>query len=199
MANMDRAPTIDELCKVFLKDGVALAVTASRKALHEAQLSPSDVTHVVSTTCTNSANPGFDHYVCKGLGITQPVEKVLLHGIGCSGGLASLRTAAGLALGGRFLGRKARVLIVALEISSLLVRSELNSVQELQETRIGITLFSDCASAAILSNGIGEGDPEPIYSLLGWGYRIIPDTEKDLGFDVDPLGISNPYPLCKRD
>ncbi|KAG9231381.1 thiolase-like protein [Amylocarpus encephaloides] len=188
MANMDRAPTIDELCKVFLKDGVALAVAAARKALHEAQLSPSDITHVVSTTCTNSANPGFDHYVCKGLGITQPVEKVLLHGIGCSGGLASLRTAANLALGSTFLGRKARVLVVCLEISSLLVRSELDSVQESQDTRIGITLFSDCASAVVLSNGIGGEDPESVYQLLGWDHRMIPDTEQDLGFDVHPLG-----------
>jgi type III polyketide synthase len=189
MANMDRAPTIDELCGVFLKDGVALAVTASRKALHEAQLSPADITHVVSTTCTNSANPGFDHYVCKELGITQSVQKVLLHGIGCSGGLASLRTAANLALGSSFMGRKARVLIICLEISSLLVRSELDSINELQETRIGVTLFSDCASTAILSNGVGNETAEPIYQLLGWDHRILPDTEQDLGFDVHPLGI----------
>ena len=189
MANMDRAPTIAELCSVFLKDGVALAVTACRKALHEAQISPADITHVVSTTCTNSANPGFDHYVCKGLGITQAVEKVLLHGIGCSGGLASLRTAANLALGSSFRGKKARVLVVALEISSLLVRSELDSVAELQQTRIGIMLFSDCASALVLSNGIGE-EAEPVYELLGWDHRVIPDTEADLGFDVDPLGRS---------
>ncbi|CAG8958984.1 hypothetical protein HYFRA_00012142 [Hymenoscyphus fraxineus] len=188
MANMDRAPTIDELCTVFLKDGVALAVTAARKALHEAQLSPAEITHVVSTTCTNSANPGFDHYVCKALGITQPVQKVLLHGIGCSGGLASLRTAANLALGSSYMGRKARVLVVALEISSLLVRSELDDVHKSQETRIGITLFGDCASAAVLSNGIGGEQEEAVYQLLGWDHRIIPDTEKDLGFDVDPLG-----------
>ena len=192
MANMDRAPTITELCEIFLKDGVALAVTAARKALHEAQISPADITHVVSTTCTNSANPGFDHYVCKGLGITQPVEKVLLHGIGCSGGLASLRTAANLALGSSFRGRKARVLVIALEISSLLVRSELDSVNELQETRIGVTLFSDCASSLVLSNGIGGGVAEPVYELLGWDHRMIPDTEQDLGFDVDPLGIYLP-------
>ncbi|KAF8862253.1 thiolase-like protein [Acephala macrosclerotiorum] len=187
MANMDHAPTISELCSIFLKDGVALAVTAARKALHEARLLPTDITHVVSTTCTNSANPGFDHYVCKGLGVTQPVEKVLLHGIGCSGGLASLRTAANLALGASFRGKKARVLVVALEISSLLVRSELDSINELQETRIGVMLFSDCASACILSNGIGE-EAEPVYELLGWDHRVIPDTEEDLGFDVDPLG-----------
>lgn len=190
MANMDRAPTIAELCSIFLKDGVALAITACRKALHEAHLLPSDITHVVSTTCTNSANPGYDHFVCKALGITQPVEKVLLHGIGCSGGLASLRTAANLALGHSFRGKKARVLVMALEISSLLVRSELDSVHELQETRIGVTLFSDCASACVLSNGIGgTGEEESVYDLLGWEHKMIPDTEHDLGFDVDPLGM----------
>ena len=191
IANMDRAPTIGELCEVFLKDGIPLAVRAAQKALHEARIDPSDITHVVSTTCTNSANPGFDHYVCKQLGITQPVEKVLLHGIGCSGGLASLRTAANLALGSSFRGRKARVLVVALEISSVLVRSELDSIHELQQTRIGVTLFSDCASALILSNGIGGVASEPVYDLLGWDHSIIPDTEDDLGFDVDPLGESS--------
>jgi type III polyketide synthase len=190
LANMDRAPTIAELSSLFLKDGVALAVTAARKALHEAQLSPLDITHVVSTTCTNSANPGFDHYVCKQLGMTQPVEKVLLHGIGCSGGLACLRTAANLALGSSFRGKKARVLVIALEISSLLVRSELDSASELQETRIGITLFSDCASSLVLSNNVGGEEAQPVYDLLGWDHRVIPDTETDLGFDVDPLGAS---------
>lgn len=188
MANMDRAPTITELCDYFLKDGVALAVTAARKAIFEAGIDISQITHVVSTTCTNSANPGFDHYVCKGLGITHMVEKVLLHGVGCSGGLASLRTAANLALGSTFRGRPARVLVVALEISSLLVRSELDSINEKQETRIGVTLFSDCASALVLSNGIGAEDEEVVYELLGWDHRVIPDTEADLGFDADPLG-----------
>lgn len=188
IANMDRAPTIAELCEVFMKDGVPLAITAARKALHEAQISPADITHVVSTTCTNSANPGFDHYVCKGLGMTHPVEKVLLHGIGCSGGLASLRTAANLALGSTFRRRKARVLVIALEISSIMVRSELDSVNDLQETRIGVTLFSDCAGALVLSNGIDES-AEPVYELLGWDHRMIQDTEADLGFDVDPLGL----------
>ncbi|KAH8591705.1 thiolase-like protein [Bisporella sp. PMI_857] len=188
LVNLDRAPTIDDLSKLFLTDGVELAVTAAQKALNEAQLSPSDITHIVSTTCTNSANPGFDHYVCKQLGIVQPVEKVLLHGIGCSGGLASLRTAANLALGSSFRNRKATVLIVALEICSLLVRSELDSIHERQETRIGVTLFSDCASSLILSNGLGLEGREHIYDLIGWDHGLIPDTDEDLGFTVDPLG-----------
>ncbi|KAH6982050.1 thiolase-like protein [Ilyonectria sp. MPI-CAGE-AT-0026] len=187
LVNQKNAPSITEIHRMFLNDGVPLAVQAARKAIAEAKVDLRHITHIVSTTCTDSANPGFDHYVAKGLGITHQVEKVLLHGVGCSGGLAALRTGANLALGHRARGRPARVLCVALEVSTIMVRSELDSINELQETRIGACLFSDCASAIVLSNGIGE-PAEPIYELLGWDHRIIPDTEDDLGFDVDPLG-----------
>lgn len=187
VVNQDKAPSIADLHRVFISDGVPLAVTAARRAIDEAGVDLRNITHIVSTTCTDSANPGFDHYVAKGLGITHSVEKVLLHGVGCSGGLAALRTGANLALGHAARGRPARVLCVALEVSTTLARSELDSVNELQQTRIGACLFSDCASAVVLSNGIGE-PAESIYDLLGWEQRTIPDTEEDLGFDVDPLG-----------
>jgi fungal type III polyketide synthase len=187
VVNQEKAPSIAELHKVFQSDGVPLAVTAAQKAIKEARIDLSEVTHIVATTCTDSANPGFDHYVAKGLGITHQIEKVLLHGIGCSGGLATLRTAANLALGHRARGKPARILCVALEVSTTMVRSELDSIDELQETRIGVALFSDCASAVILSNGVGA-PTEPVYELLGWDHRIIPDSEDDLGFDVDPSG-----------
>lgn len=119
------------------------------------------------------------------------MEKILLHGIGCSGGMAAMRTAAHLALGSSYQGKPARILVLACEISSVLVRSELDSINQDQQTRVGVCLFSDCASAAVLSNGIGENEGSgPIYELLGWKHQIIDDTEEDLGFDVDPLGIS---------
>ncbi|KAL7622038.1 hypothetical protein AAE478_007539 [Parahypoxylon ruwenzoriense] len=188
LVNRPDAPSIAELHNIFMSDGVPLAIEASRKAIAEARIDISQITHIVSTTCTNSANPGFDHFVAKGLGITHKVEKFLLHGVGCSGGLAVLRTAANVALGHTMRRKPARILCVALEVSTTMVRSELNSINELQETRIGACLFSDCASALVLSNGVGQPTAEPIYELLGWDHKIIPDTEGDLGFDVDPVG-----------
>ncbi|EFX03448.1 a chain crystal structure of a type 3 polyketide synthase pksiiinc from neurospora crassa [Grosmannia clavigera kw1407] len=187
LVNQEAAPSIAELNKAFFDDGVPLAVSAAQKAITEAHIDLTQITHVVSTTCTNSANPGYDHFVVKGLGITHQVEKVLLHGVGCSGGLAALRTAANLALGHAMRRKPARILVVALELSTIMVRSELDSIHASQETRIGVALFSDCASALVLSNGIGES-AEPVYDLLGWDHRVIPDSEKDLGFNVDPLG-----------
>ncbi|TQS36554.1 hypothetical protein Golomagni_02991 [Golovinomyces magnicellulatus] len=178
LLNRKDTPNISELSAEFSTKGIALAVAAARKALQEAQTSVSEITHIVSTTCTNSANPGFDHLVIKELGLTQPVEKVLLHGVGCSGGLASLRTAANLALGHTSRGLPARVLVIALEICSLLVRSELDSILELDEVRIGVTLFSDCGSSLVLSNGLGHHIAEPIYDLLGWKVVLSPRVPK---------------------
>lgn len=188
IVNQPEPPSIAELHKTFMSDGVPLAIEASRKAIAEAGIDISQITHIVSTTCTDSANPGFDHFVAKGLGITHQVEKVLLHGVGCAGGLATLRTAANLALGHSMRRKPARILCVTLEVSTTMVRSELSSINELQETRIGACLFSDCASALVLSNGIGLPTAEPVYELLGWDHKILPDTDADLGFDVDPVG-----------
>ncbi|KAL8936364.1 MAG: hypothetical protein Q9216_004970 [Gyalolechia sp. 2 TL-2023] len=189
LVNQPKAPSIKELNDLFLKEGVRLSVNACKKAIKEWGGSVDDITHVVSTTCTNSANPGFDHFVVKQLGIKRSVEKILLHGIGCSGGMAAMRAAAHLALGSTYRGRPARILVMACEISSVLVRSELDSINEEQKTRVGVCLFSDCASAAVISNGVGEeSGTGPVYELLGWKHQIIDDTEEDLGFDVDPLG-----------
>jgi len=189
IVNAPEPPSIAALCDLFLDHGVKLSVEACRKAIKQWGGDLAEITHVVATTCTNSANPGYDHYVVKALGLNQSVEKVLLHGIGCSGGLGALRTAANIALGSSYRRKPARILVVACEISSTLVRSELESVHNDQDVRIGLALFSDCASAVILGNGYSDRfDEEPIVELLGWEHKIIEDTEKDLGFDVDPLG-----------
>ena len=191
LVNQPTAPSISDLNELFQEEGVRLSVSAAKKAIKEWGGSVNDITHVVSTTCTNSANPGFDHYVVKQLGIKPGIEKVLLHGIGCSGGLAAIRTAANLALGASFRRKPARILVVACELSSVLVRSELDSIDKEQKVRIGVCLFSDCASSVILSNGIGDDDTsEPIFEIQGWKHDILEDTHEDLGFDVDPLGTS---------
>ncbi|KAK5048363.1 hypothetical protein LTR84_006033 [Exophiala bonariae] len=189
IVNAPEPPSIAELSEVFLDHGVKLSVAASQKAIDQWGGDLSEITHVVSTTCTHSANPGFDHYVIKQLGLNQSIEKVLLHGVGCSGGLAALRTAANIALGSSYRRKPARILVLACEITSVLARSEIDSIHKNQEVRIGVALFSDCASAVILGNGFSNRyDEEPILELLDWDHRIIENSEKDLGFDVDPVG-----------
>jgi len=189
LLNGPTAPTIDQLSEFFLREGVRLSVSSSRKAIEEWGGGTSQITHVVATTCTNSANPGFDYYVARELGLGPHVERTLLHGVGCAGGLAALRTAANIACGASFLGKPARVLVVTCELASLMARSELDSLNKGQDLRIGMTIFSDGSSALILSNGVGDDvGSQPVFDLIGWDHRTVPETAQDIGFDVHPQG-----------
>ena len=188
----DKSPTIDQLSTMYLDKGVKLAVGASRKAIEEWGGDVSQITHVVATTCTNSANPGYDYFVARELGLNGTVERTLLHGVGCAGGLTALRTAANLALGASFMKRPARILVVACDLMSPSVRSELDLMMESGDLRIGVTIFSDGASAAVLSNSIGESpNAKPVFDFLGWDHYTIPETHAEIGVDIIPLGKSH--------
>ncbi|KAJ6263044.1 hypothetical protein Dda_1603 [Drechslerella dactyloides] len=189
LANQPTAPTITQLHETFIEHGVPLATSACRTALQDAGYPASAITHSVFTTCTDSANPGYDTLVLQNLHARTSVEKVLLHGVGCAGGLTALRTACNIALGAKARGRRARVLVCATELCTVLCRSELDSIAAEDSVRIGITLFSDCSSAVVVSNGVGEEwGARGVYDVLGWKHDLVRDTEKELGFDVDPSG-----------
>ncbi|KEY72645.1 hypothetical protein S7711_10112 [Stachybotrys chartarum IBT 7711] len=171
-----------ELSAILSSERIPLEVKAARKAIAEANIDVSQITHVVFTTCTDAAHPGYDHYMAQQLGLPNAVEKVPLHGVGCSGGLATLRTVANLALGHTTRGKPARVLCVALEVVTLLAKAELDLINELQETRIGACLFSDGSRSVVLSNSIGK-QSKPIYQLLGWKHSSVREADEILRFD----------------
>lgn len=186
-------PTVEQQGKLFVELGSKLASAAARKAIEEWGGDASQITHLVAASSTAFTNPGFEFFVAKDLGLRPDVERTLLHGVGCAGGLSALRTAANMACSAKFLGRPARVLVVCCEMGTLCVREELDAIHETQEIRIPITLFGDAASALVLSNGVGESyktSRMPIYDLLAWDHRFVPETAEDITFDVQADGKS---------
>ncbi|KAJ7223882.1 type Iii polyketide Synthase [Mycena haematopus] len=194
MLDLPAPASIQEVSEIFVKEGLPLAISASRRAISEACLAVDEITHVVATTCTNSSNPGFDSFLAQELGLRPSVEKVLLHGIGCAGGLAGLRLAASLCQASAWRGQSAHILLIACEITSSMRRDELERISRDQQVRIGITLFGDGASALILSLDPGDTAlphkfPKGIYELVNWTHLTVPDSATDLRIDVDALGF----------
>ncbi|KAJ7089253.1 type Iii polyketide Synthase [Mycena belliarum] len=188
-------PSIEEVTEIFMKEGLPLALSASRCAMAEAGFSADAITHVVATTCTSSSNPGYDSFLAQDLGLRPSVEKVLLHGVGCAGGLAALRLAASLCQAAAWRGEPAHVLVVACEITSPMRRDELELISREQEVRIGVTLFGDGASALVLSldraagSGAGSAAPKGIFELVNWAHLTVPDTYADLEISVGVKGF----------
>ncbi|KAI9784348.1 MAG: hypothetical protein M1839_002409 [Geoglossum umbratile] len=189
--NRSTPPTIADLDGFFRKAGVDLTVQACKKALGEWGGAVSDITHAVGVTCTNAGNPGFDLLVAQKLGLSDDIDRVLLHGVGCAGGLAAMRAAANMASAATLRGRPARVLVFACELCSIHVRCDLDAVAaNPEETKIAPALFSDGAAAFVLCNGLApEAKGKGIYSLIDWGNAVLPGTQQHMAFLTDPIGF----------
>lgn len=186
-----KPPAIDELSQIFRTAGVDLTVKACNKALREAQLSASDITHVVAVTCTDQGSPGYDLFVSQNLRLPDGVQRTLLHGVGCAGGLSALREAANLAGAASSRGRSARILVFATELCSLFLRAELQAAtKDARNLHIAPALFSDASAALVVCNGLAMRDEQqPIYELQEWGSALIPGTKDHMSYSVSASGM----------
>jgi type III polyketide synthase len=185
---------VASIARTFRVEGVKLAAAACTKALNEACLSPSDITHVVTVTCTDQSNPGYDLFVSQTLCLSPNVQRVLLQGVGCAGGLSALRTAADIAAAASQKGRPARVLVIAMELFSLYLQAELQAaLRDPENLHVASVLFSDAAAALVVCNGLalGGGQQKPVFELREWGSMVVPETADFMSYDMAKNGMSS--------
>ncbi|MCZ6691285.1 MAG: hypothetical protein O7H41_16990, partial [Planctomycetota bacterium] len=108
-------PTTAQRMKVYEASSVPLAERAARGALEDADVAPSEVTHLVITTCTGFFAPGPDILLSRRLGLPSIVERSILGFMGCYAGFTGMRSAA------QILGSDpdAVVLLVSIELCTL--------------------------------------------------------------------------------
>ncbi|KAF3401899.1 Polyketide synthase 5 [Penicillium rolfsii] len=184
-------PSISEIDRFFRQAGVNLAVQACQKALAEARVSPQQITHTVAVTCTNSGNPGYDFFVARELNLSPHVDRTLLHGVGCAGGLSILRAAAQIAGSASLRRKPARILAFACELCTPNIRQYLSTAErspDSDQANVAALLFSDAAAAFVLCNEYGIAQDEvvtPQFELVEWGHELVPDTAEHMTFYAD--------------
>lgn len=89
-----------------------------RKAIEEQGGQMIDIIHTGAATCTNASSRGFGQEVGGQLGLRLDLNKILLHGVGCAGGLAALSATAQMAPASG--NKPVKILIFACEIPSSL-------------------------------------------------------------------------------
>jgi type III polyketide synthase len=194
-------PPIEKLDIYFRQHGVRLAAQACKKALQEWGGNKEDITHTVGVTCTSQGNPGYDVLVNYELGLSLDVDRTLLHGVGCAGGLAILRTAAQLADGATAKGRAACILGFACELCTPNLQHELAAAERSSPHEVGIAaaIFSDGAAAFVLCNDRGRiRDIQPLFQLIEFGSTLLPDTTKHVSFHASSEGTSSGSQIGSR-
>lgn len=162
----------------YLDIAVELGERALLSALAKAQVSPSEVDIVFSTTVTGLAVPSLEARLAARLGLRTDVKRVPMFGLGCVAG------AAGVARVYDYLRAYPDQVaaLLAVELCSLTVQREDHSVANL----VASSLFGDGAAAVIATRADrAPGGPQ----VLATRSQTYPDTENVLGWDIGSDGF----------
>ena len=165
----------------YVEIALDLAEQAFLAALDEANVKPSEVDIVFSTTVTGLAVPTLEARLAARVGLRPDVKRVPLFGLGCVAG------AAGTARMHDYLRAfpDQVAALLAVELCSLTIQRKDNSVANLVAT----SLFGDGAAAVIAkgANRPAAGRPGP--RVLATRSRIYPDTEEVMGWRIGSEGF----------
>ncbi|MFC4241753.1 type III polyketide synthase [Gryllotalpicola reticulitermitis] len=166
--------------ELYITEATRLFVDAGRDALEQcADIRPSDVTHVITVSCTGFFAPGPDYMLVRELGISPAAQRYHLGFMGCYASMPALRLAKSFCDA----DPHAVVLVVSVELCTLHVRSSNDS-----DLIIASSLFADGAGAAVVS-ARDVGAPGPQLGLDAFETVITPVGEGDMAWTIGDQGF----------
>jgi len=135
--------------ELYMQHAPQLALGSARKAIKQWGGLVTDITHIISVSCTGMLAPGIEFFLHEQLGTKQTVQRYGLNFMGCFGAFR------GIAMAQAFAQQdpKHRVLVVCTELCSLHIQTDftLNNI-------IGNALFADGSAAVIIGTHVRDGE-----------------------------------------
>jgi alkylresorcinol/alkylpyrone synthase len=162
---------------VYLDAAQELFENAARAAIRQAALHPRDIDGVVSVSTTGIATPSLEARVGPAIGLRGDVARVPIFGLGCSGGVSGLATAARLASA----QPGSTWLFVTVETCSISIRLDSDDPAAIVAT----ALFGDGAAAAVVRSG-----SPGLATIAGSAEKLWPGTQRIMGWDIEDPGLA---------
>ena len=179
----EKGPTTRQRMQVYEKEAPPLAIKASAEAFASSGVLPSEITHLVTVSCTGFAAPGFDVAIINELGLSPGVARTHIGFMGCHAALNGLRVANAYANS----DPNARVLLCSVELCSVHYHYGWDPPKV-----VANALFADGAGAIVgASNG-----PAGSWRVTANGSRLIPEAADVMSWTIGDHGFG--MTLSKR-
>ncbi len=175
---LQSGPTTAQRMKMYREHAGPLAIEAAKQAFNDSGIEPSEITHLVTVSCTGFSAPGLDYELIRSLELRRTTERVHVGFMGCHGAINGLRTADAIAAR----HPQAKVLVCAVELCSLHYRLAWDT-----EGVKGNALFSDGAAAVI--GGTDLSASRTRCTLRETASCVIPDSYPEMSWDIGDNGF----------
>jgi alkylresorcinol/alkylpyrone synthase len=161
---------------LYIEAAKEMAEAALLKACERADVSPSQLDYLITTSCTGFMIPSVDAYLVDKLGLRQNVIRMPITEMGCAGGTSGLTYAQRILRG----DPGAKAALVCVEAPSVTFQRDDDSMENLVSTAI----FADGAAAAIL----GDSDKlAPV--ILDTNMYHFPNSTHLMGYQLTNSGL----------
>ena len=182
-------PTTSERMRRYEQHASVLASNATAQALSASQVAATEITHLVTVSCSGFHAPGFDIELLQAVGLSPSVARTHIGFMGCHGALNGLRVA------DAFLKAdpKSKVLLCCVELCSLHHQYGWSP-----DRVVSNSLFADGAAAVVLTNSservtrpsAGPADQVTVaWQLAASGSVVLPNTLDDMGWRIRDHGF----------
>lgn len=164
---------------IYKKEAPVLAEKAAREAIKNWKGNLSQITHVISVSCTGIMTPGIEFIVARSLGLEPHVSLLGINFMGCFGAIKALKVASKIAKE----NPKHRILLVSTELCSLHFKT-LTDI----ETTVIQSLFADGSAAVIIGKEPQENET-PLFEYIDEHCSYIKDSTRDMTWDASTEGF----------
>ena len=161
----------------YIRYAPELSRQAAQAALDEAGVTASEITHVVTASCTGCFAPGPDFRIVRDLGLAGTTERYHLGFIGCAAAFPALRAAERMCAA----QSDAVVLVVCTELCSLHIRPSTSPDQI-----VSSSVFADGSAAAIVTAEPGDRNG---LDMERFGTALTSEGEEDMAWTIGDDGF----------
>lgn len=196
LAEDNRGPTTCERNERFALHAPQLGIQAGADALSASGCQASDVTHLLTVTCTGFYSPGLDVDLIETLGLPVTTERLQVGFMGCHALINAMRAARGFVAA----DPKACVLVVSVELCSLHYQYGYDA-----QRIVSGSLFSDGAAGVVVAGSDFERSDAKIDSpkIAATGSCLIPGSREAMTWKIGDHGfmmtLSAAVPLLIED
>lgn len=165
---------------IYKTEAPKLAHQAAEKALQEWKGNRSDITHIISVSCTGMIAPGLEVELIRSLGLNQSVNRLGINFMGCFGAFKGIDAARAYAKE----NPKNRVLVVCTELCSLHFQSDLA-----KDTVIANAIFADGAAAVVIGAS-PQNNENALWSIQNQSSLILKDSMDEMRWDACDTGYA---------
>lgn len=171
-------PKTSERMATYKQAAVPLAEKAALRALIDTGVSATDVTHLLTVSCTGQFLPGLDTVLTERLGLSSKINRIPLTFLGCAAGLKAIGMARDIAAG----RPESVVLVVCVELCTLHIQPSAE-----REALFGASFFGDGASACVI--GAANAAPSDAFILGRPASALLPDCAEEMVWEVGNHGF----------